>query len=104
MPNEGDKNVKEPQRRQNRAGKFLLDVDVTLDNVGIRTEPVSAQGVDVFAVKSLIEPDLIECGLGMENCDGMQRSARRECVRCQAEENSDSENNREQEIVDLATK
>ena len=102
MPNISREDVKKPQRRQNRAGQFFLDVDVALNNVGVGTEPAFAQGIDVFAIESFVETDLVECGLRMKNGDGMQRRARRECMRCQAQKNSDSENDREQDDVDFA--
>src|SRR2546421_11309645 len=101
MPSVSREDVKKPQRRQNRAGQFFLDVNVALNNVGVRTESAFTQGVDVFAIKSFVETDLVECGLRMKNCDGMQRRARRECMRCQAQKNSDSENDREQDDVYL---
>src|SRR2546421_4590367 len=102
MPSVSREDVKKPQRRQNRAGQFFLDVNVALNNVGIRTEPAFAQGIDVFAIESFIETDLVERRLRMKNGDEMQRCARYECVRCQTQKNSDSENDRQQDDVDLA--
>src|SRR6266566_7366735 len=102
MPNISGKYVEETQRRQNRTGKFLLDVDVTLNNVGIRTESVFAQCVDVFAIKAFVEADLIESGLWMKRSNRMQRRTRRKSVRRQTKENSEREDDRQQDDINLA--
>src|SRR5256885_14174316 len=103
MPNVSGEDVKEAEWRQNRARQFLLNVDVSLNDVGIRTQAAFAESVDILAVKTFVETDLVPSWLRMDCRKKMERRSRKKWLGGDAEKNSERENDRQQNNVGSST-
>ena len=65
MPEVSGKDVKKTQRRQDGTDERPLNFNVAIDDVWVQTQATFAQGVDIAAIKSLIEADFSECRRGI---------------------------------------
>jgi hypothetical protein len=73
-----------------------LDLDVTLDKVGLCCDSTFAQRVDVMAVQQpFIEPSSIEPRRGMENREDVKGAVGAESGWRQTKKNADDENTAE---------
>src|SRR6266403_466236 len=72
MPDISRKYVKKPDRRQNRAGKRLLNLDVVINHGIVRGDPGADETVDVAAIDVFIETGFDEPGLRMKEFEPMK--------------------------------
>ena len=72
MPEIGGEDVEKAQRRKDGAGSLSLDRDILIDNIRVSAEPDFGKAVDVLAIKTFIETNATEFGIGMKPANAMQ--------------------------------